>query len=88
MRQIGIGGSRSTAAPTVFTMRWVFDELFAAVGKNFSDHVRLRPLDTLARHAWDENNRLDLFADEARSAEAIGNFAGAVSRMRLMPSRA
>ena len=63
-------------------MRWVFDELFAAAGTNFSDHVRLRPLDTLARHAWDENNRLDLFADERRSADAIGDFAGAAEAAR------
>ncbi len=82
MRQIGIGGSRIDSGPTVFTMRWVFEELFAAVGKNFSDQVRLRPLDILARHAWDENDRLDLFADETRSAESIGDFAGAAEAAR------
>ena len=82
MRQVGIGPSRIDSGPTVFTMRWVFDELFASAGKNFSDHVRLRPLDTLARHAWDENNRLDLFADERRSVEAIGDFAGAAEAAR------
>ena len=82
MRQVGIGDSQIDSGPTVFTMRWVFDELFAAVGKNFSDHVRLRPLDTLARHAWDRNNRLDLFADETRSVEAIGDFAGAAEAAR------
>ena len=58
-------------------MRWVFDELFAAAGQNFADHVRLRPLDILARHAWDEHARLDLFADQERTVDAIGDFAGA-----------
>ncbi len=82
MRQIGIGGSRIDSGPTVFTMRWVFDELFAAVGKNFSDHVRLRPLDTLARHAWGGTDRFDLFADETRSVESIGDFAGAAEAAR------
>ena len=82
MRQIGIGDSQIDSGPTVFTMRWVFDELFDAAGRNFADHVRLRPLDILARHAWDENARLDLFADEARSAEAIGDFAGAAEAAR------
>lgn len=77
MRQVTIGGSQIDSGPTVFTMRWVFDELFAAAGRNFSDSVRLRPLDILARHAWDEHTRLDLFADEARTIEAIGDFAGA-----------
>ena len=82
MRQIGIGDSRIDSGPTVFTMRWVFDELFAAVGQEFSRHVRLRPLDILARHAWDRGSRLDLFADEERSVEAIGDFAGAAEAAR------
>ncbi|PSO26958.1 1-hydroxycarotenoid 3,4-desaturase CrtD [Bradyrhizobium sp. MOS002] len=77
MREIAIGSSRIDSGPTVFTMRWVFDELFAAAGRNFTDHVRLRPLEILARHAWDEHARLDLFADQERTVEAIGNFAGA-----------
>jgi 1-hydroxycarotenoid 3,4-desaturase len=82
MRQIGIGSSQIDSGPTVFTMRWVFDELFAAAGKNFSDHVRLRPLETLARHAWDEGTRLDLFANEERSVDAIGDFAGVAEAAR------
>jgi 1-hydroxycarotenoid 3,4-desaturase len=77
MRQIAIGSSLIDSGPTVFTMRWVFDELFAAAGKNFADHIRLRPLKILARHAWDEHARLDLFADEQRTIDAIGDFAGA-----------
>jgi 1-hydroxycarotenoid 3,4-desaturase len=82
IRQIGLGSSQIDSGPTVFTMRWVFDELFAAAGKNFSDHVRLRPLDVSARHAWDERARLDLFANEERSVEAIGDFAGAAEATR------
>jgi 1-hydroxycarotenoid 3,4-desaturase len=82
MRQLGISGRKVDSGPTVFTMRWVFDELFAAAGQNFSDHVRLRPLDILARHAWDDTHTLDLFADENRSVEAIGDFAGAAEAAR------
>jgi 1-hydroxycarotenoid 3,4-desaturase len=77
MRQLAIGGSPVDSGPTVFTMRWVFDDLFAAAGKIFSNHVRLQPLEILARHAWDDNARLDLFADEDRTVDAIGGFAGA-----------
>ena len=62
--------------PTVFTMRWVFDQLFDEAGATFADHVRLRHAETLARHAWSDSERLDLFADPARSADAIGVFAG------------
>lgn len=82
IRQIAIGGARIDSGPTVFTMRWVFDELFAQVGLNFGDHVRLRPLAVLARHAWDDVARLDLFADEARMVAAIGDFAGAFDAAR------
>ena len=81
MRQIAVGSSQIDSGPTVFTMRWVFDELFAAAGKNFADHIRLRQLDILARHAWDEHGRLDLFADRERSVEAIGDFAGAAEAL-------
>jgi 1-hydroxycarotenoid 3,4-desaturase len=82
MRQIAIGDSQIDSGPTVFTMRWVFNELFAAAGRNFADHVRLRPLEILARHAWDDDARLDLFADEARTVDAIGDFAGAAEAAR------
>ncbi len=65
------------AGPTVFTMRWVFDELFARAGTLLDMHVTLRPLELLARHAWNERETLDLFADPDRSTDAIGRFAGA-----------
>jgi 1-hydroxycarotenoid 3,4-desaturase len=64
------------AGPTVFTMRWVFDELFARAGTSLDSHITLRPLELLARHAWSERETLDLFADIDRSADAIGRFAG------------
>jgi 1-hydroxycarotenoid 3,4-desaturase len=82
MRQLAVGDARIDSGPTVFTMRWVFDELFAQIGRDFSQAVTLEPLDILARHAWDGTSRLDLFADEDRSADAIGAFAGAAEAER------
>ncbi|MDQ2779635.1 MAG: phytoene desaturase family protein [Pseudomonadota bacterium] len=79
MRQIAIGGAMLDAGPTVFTMRWVFDALFDAVGLHLDDHLRLEPVELLARHAWGPDARLDLHADRARSAAAIGDFAGAAA---------
>jgi 1-hydroxycarotenoid 3,4-desaturase len=76
MREVQVGNSRVDAGPTVLTMRWVFDALFESAGRRLQDHVALRPLSTLARHAWTGGATLDLFADEARSADAIGAFAG------------
>lgn len=77
MREVTLGGVAMDAGPTVFTMRWVFEELFDAVGARLADHLNLRPVSVLARHAWRADERLDLFADVARSADAIGAFAGA-----------
>src|SRR5262245_31963819 len=74
MREIAIGGSRIDSGPTVFTMLWVFQELFAEVGRSFDAAVTLRPQPCLARHAWADDQRLDLFADIERSADAIGVF--------------
>ncbi|WP_237214408.1 1-hydroxycarotenoid 3,4-desaturase CrtD [Falsiroseomonas oryziterrae] len=65
------------AGPTVFTMRWIFEGLFAEAGERIEDSLDLIPAETLARHAWRQGGRLDLFADIPRSAEAIGEFAGA-----------
>lgn len=77
MRAVPVAGVPVEAGPTVFTMRWVFDELFAEAGADLDSEVCLRPASLLARHAWNEQDRLDLFADIAASAEAIGVFAGA-----------
>lgn len=77
MRQVHVGGQSMDAGPTVFTLRWVFEELFDAVGLTLSDHLEMQPVEVLARHAWDDTGFLDLYADTERSADAIGQFAGA-----------
>lgn len=63
--------------PTVFTMKWVFESLFRDGGTALDDALTCRPLEVLARHAWNDGSRLDLFADKARSRDAIAEFAGA-----------
>jgi 1-hydroxycarotenoid 3,4-desaturase len=77
MREIEVGGSAIDAGPTVLTMRWAFDELFADAGASLSSWVGLRRIDRIARHAWSDGSRLDLFSDIERSAAAIAVFAGA-----------
>jgi 1-hydroxycarotenoid 3,4-desaturase len=83
LRQITIDGRALDAGPTVFTMRWVFEAIFAAAGANLADYLTLRPVTTLARHAWGPDARLDLFADIDASADAIGVFAGAGEATRF-----
>lgn len=77
LRQAGANGAQIDAGPTVFTMRWVFEELFDNAGESLAHHLTLVPLEILARHAWNDEARLDLHADLQRSADAIGAFAGA-----------
>ncbi len=77
LREVFVDGAPIDAGPTVFTMRWIFEGLFADAGARLEDHLTLQPLSVLARHAWSSGGRLDLYADPRRSAAAIGEFAGA-----------
>jgi 1-hydroxycarotenoid 3,4-desaturase len=77
MRTVTVGHAVLDAGPTVLTMRGVLDRLFDDAGSSLDRHIKLSPLDVLARHAWSAGERLDLFADTRRSADAIGDFAGA-----------
>jgi len=77
MREHHVGTQRIDAGPTVFTMRWVFDDLFRAAGTTLDERVKARKAGVLARHAWVDGGRLDLHADLERSTAAIEDFAGA-----------
>ena len=76
IRQLVVDGQPIDAGPTVLTMRWILDEMFNDAGTLLDAHLTLRRADILARHAWSETERLDLFADIERSVKAIGDFAG------------
>lgn len=84
LRTVEVDGAAIDAGPTVFTMRWVFDELYAAAGLDFAGALPLEPVVTLARHAWSDGARLDLHADLARSADAIAAFAGPAEGRRFL----
>jgi 1-hydroxycarotenoid 3,4-desaturase len=82
LREVDVGGSRMDAGPTVFTLRRVFDQLFADAGDDLDSRLTLVPAHLLARHAWKARGAtpggaLDLFADLSQSIDAIGRFAGA-----------
>ena len=82
MRELEVDGRHLDGGPTVLTMKWVLDEIFADAETTLAEHVTLRSLDLLARHAWSSNERLDLFADVGQSADAIGDFAGPAEARR------
>lgn len=76
MRQVHVNGASIDSGPTVFTMRWVFEQIYASVGERLTDHLELDQLSVLGRHAWRDGSTLDLFADPDRSKHAIEVFAG------------
>ncbi len=77
LRRVTAGGRQFDAGPTVLTMKWVFDALLARCGTALADEVALTRSDVIARHYWSGGAGLDLFADMARSRDAVGAFAGA-----------
>ena len=85
MRQVMVGGSPIDSGPTVFTMKWVFENIFNQVGCSLNEVLRLQPLDILARHAWGaDHSRLDLYSDVERSADAISRFSSPEEAKRFL----
>jgi 1-hydroxycarotenoid 3,4-desaturase len=84
MRALAVDGVAIDGGPTVFTMRWVFDQILAEVGARLDDLVTLRPLSVLARHAWRDGSQLDLHADVQHSADAIARFASPAEAERFL----
>ena len=77
MREKAIGDVAIDSGPTVFTMRWVFEDLFKLAGTTLDAELDLARATELARHFWQDGSRLDLYPDIDRSVAAIDEFAGA-----------
>jgi 1-hydroxycarotenoid 3,4-desaturase len=89
MRGQLVGGREFDTGPTVFTMRWVFDQLCDELGLTLDALVRLEPLEIVARHCWREagggrSGPLDLYADIERSAAEIAAFSGPAEARRFL----
>jgi 1-hydroxycarotenoid 3,4-desaturase len=84
MRQLMVDGAPIDSGPTVFTMRWIFEQIYANAGTRLEDELKLTSLPVLARHAWSENERMDLFADPGRSRDAIARLAGPAEAARFV----
>ena len=83
LREESVDGQPIDAGPTVFTMRWVFDELLAPLGLELDRELPLQRLPVLARHFWGDGSALDLYADALASEAAIEAFAGAAEAARF-----
>jgi len=76
LREVEAGGLFFDAGPTVFTMKWVFDDLLAPLGKSLDQVLELDRAETIARHYWADGAVLDLYSDLEANLQAIGEFAG------------
>ncbi len=76
MRQVTVSGRALDVGPTVFTMRWVFEDLYRRAGLVFSEAVDMQGADLLARHSWVGSDPLDLFTEVERSVAAIESLCG------------
>ena len=85
MRQVLVDGAAIDSGPTVFTMRWIFDQWLGGMGTSLSQLVEIEPLHVLARHAWrGTDGHLDLFSDTKRSADAISKFSNPQEGRRFL----
>ena len=85
IRQVHVDGVGVDSGPTVFTMRWVLDQMLEELGTSLEDILKLEPIGVLARHAWDASPQtLDLYSDTARTADAIAQFSSPQEARRFL----
>ena len=78
-----VAGVAIDSGPTVFTMRWVFDDLLRSVGTSVESEMRITPLQVLARHFWPDGSQLDLSANAQESEAAIAAWSGGDEAQRF-----
>ncbi len=76
MRRVDVDGHAIDAGPTVLTMKWVFDRLFALAGTSVDREVGVDRASVLARHGWADTGPFDLFADQARTEAEVERVFG------------
>ena len=85
IRQVQVNGVGVDCGPTVFTMRWVLDQMLENLGTSLEDILQLEPIGVLARHAWDGGaNTLDLLSDTSQTADAIAQFSSPQEARRFL----
>jgi phytoene desaturase len=54
-----IGEYRFDTGPSLYTMPWVFEDLFAVAGRSIEDYLDLVPLDPICRYFYPDGTRID-----------------------------
>ena len=65
------GGFAWDSGPSLLTMPWVFEELFAQTGAPLSDEVELLRVEPVTDYRFPDGSRLELSADLPRALEAL-----------------
>lgn len=76
IRQVFPADRPVDTGPTVFTMRGVFEQLFALAGLRLEDALGLTRMETLARHFWEGDRPFDLPAGTGAARDAVGAHFG------------
>ncbi|TVR71767.1 MAG: phytoene desaturase [Spirochaetaceae bacterium] len=63
-----IGAYRFDTGPSLFTMKHVFEELFASAGRRLEDYLTLKPLERICNYFWPDGSRLATWSDLHRMA--------------------
>jgi phytoene desaturase len=71
MRHVAAGGFEWLTGPSVITMRHVFEDLFAAVGRRLEDYVTLAPVEPLTRYFYSDGTVLDISREIDRTLAQI-----------------
>ncbi len=68
-------GCTFETGPTLVTMPFVLDEVFARVGRRREDYISLRPVDPACQYRWSDGSRLDMPFAYDDVIKAIDEFA-------------
>ena len=68
---------RFDTGPSLLTLPFVFEQLFAAAGEVLADHLDLVRLDPIARFVWPDGATFALRDDAAATAAEVARFAPA-----------
>jgi phytoene dehydrogenase-like protein len=76
MGEMVADGFRWDVGPSVITMRYVFEDLFAVAGRKLDDYLTLLPVDPLTRYFYPDGTILDAALDPQEMSSRIRAFAG------------
>lgn len=70
-------GFRFDTGPSLLTMPFVLEKLFADCGERMQDHLELMPLDPICRYVYPDGTVFDCSHDVSQTVASIRTFAGA-----------